>query len=48
MNYFPKEIYEKSLKNFLNKYRDDDPVDAEIKRVNPKLPKYNYYFVIHS
>ena len=30
--------------NFLNKYRDDDPVDAEIKRVNPKLPKYNYYF----
>ena len=30
--------------NFLNKYRDDDPIDAEIKRVNPKLPKYNYYF----
>ena len=30
--------------NFINKYRDDDPIDAEIKRVNPKLPKYNNYF----
>ena len=29
---------------FLNKYKKDSPIETEIKRLNPELPKYNYYF----